>query len=319
MPRVSVVILNYRNAEDTLACLSSLMQSDAAGERIVVVDGASGDGSPDAIADWFGKRGLPLLRLAERENEDLGRTGRRFFLLEARSNRGYAAGNNIGIRRALKEGDELVLVLNNDTLVDKDFLRPLTDFLDAHGNAAMAGPLVSRPDGSHDKSCARRRPTLRRYLIRNLKLTRIPPFSRYYRRQFYLDEFPFRHPMRVDILSGSCFLIRSRVLERIGLLDENTFLYYEEPILGEQMRMLGLETYLVPESRIVHLGAQSTRSSQGLARMHRAMVESGTHYLGHYRHWSRWRIWLSLAYSRSRIAWLAFGGALKAVAGGRKK
>src|SRR5262245_60529224 len=104
-PKVTVVILNYKRAEDTIACVRSVLASGYPDFGILLVDNASGDGSAERLAEAFPE--LPLVRHAE--------------------NLGYAGGNNAGIRRAFQEGAVYVLVLNNDTIVKPDALRILVE------------------------------------------------------------------------------------------------------------------------------------------------------------------------------------------------
>lgn len=104
-PYVGIVLVNYRGAEDTIECIDSLNEMEYQNFFIVVVDNHSEDGS--------------LERLYEKKQE------RDFAVIERKGNRGFAAGNNAGIRYALKKGAEYVLLLNNDTLVDRACLTHL--------------------------------------------------------------------------------------------------------------------------------------------------------------------------------------------------
>src|SRR5207249_4614225 len=100
MPFVYVVVLNWNLKEMTAACVASLLASDYPRSKVMVVDNGSTDGSRDYLIDRF-----PGLEVIE--------TGR---------NLGYAAGNNLGIRNALAAGADLVLLLNNDTVVEPSTL-----------------------------------------------------------------------------------------------------------------------------------------------------------------------------------------------------
>ncbi len=101
---VAAVVLSWNRREDTLACLRSLAAAEPA-PRVIVVDNASTDGTSEAV-----RREFPTVELIENP-----------------SNLGFAAGNDVGIQRALAEGADHVLVLNNDTEVEPRFLAPLLD------------------------------------------------------------------------------------------------------------------------------------------------------------------------------------------------
>jgi len=103
--------------------------------------------------------------LTREQSENIDHINEHFVLIQSDSNRGYAAGNNIGIRCAIRAGDEYVLILNNDTLVEKDFLEPLVRFMDANSSVALVGPKIVDLDGNTDKNCARRRPEMMDYFF----------------------------------------------------------------------------------------------------------------------------------------------------------
>ena len=125
---VGVVILNWNGLQDTLACLASLRQVDYPREQLVilVVDNGSADGS------------------SERLRNEAGIT-----LIELDKNHGYAAGNNVGICRAIQMGCQYVLLLNNDTCVAAGFLRPLLMALERHPEAGIVASKVRFFDPSN--------------------------------------------------------------------------------------------------------------------------------------------------------------------------
>src|ERR1700687_3161007 len=104
-PSVWVVILNWNGLTDTLACLASLRRLQYTAHRVVVVENGSTDGSIDAIRRDSANDGIEII--------------------DAKSNLGYAGGNNLGIRHALERGADFILVLNNDTTADPMLLDEL--------------------------------------------------------------------------------------------------------------------------------------------------------------------------------------------------
>ena len=211
MPKLWVVIVNYRTADLVIDCLRSLAPQvgDLGGGRIVVVDNASGDGSAERVAAAIVENGwqswaevLPLPR-----------------------NGGFAYGNNAGIRLALAATPtaDHVLLLNPDTVVRPGALCALADFMQANPLAGVAGSLIENPEGGVDCS-AHRMPSP----LGELEgAARFGVLSRVLRR--YMVSPPVRveaHPC--DWVSGAAMIVRRQVLEQIGEMDEGYFLYFEE-------------------------------------------------------------------------------------------
>jgi GT2 family glycosyltransferase len=211
--------------------------------------------------------------------------GSKFHLIQSGANRGYAAGNNVGIRVALSDEADFVLILNNDTIVPDDFLSKMVNFTQSQVNAGIVGPKVLERNGLVGPSCARRR--LRFW--DNLFVFGVPGRvfqNNYFRKTyFYHDVYAYEHPKEVDLVSGCCMLIKSEVFKKTGLLDETTFLMCEEHILAERLRETDLLTYIYPDAHIKHLHGQSRKLSS-LRWMRKVSHESLYYYLTHYRGYS---------------------------------
>jgi GT2 family glycosyltransferase len=187
---------------------------------------------------------------------------------------------------ALARGADYVLILNNDTLVERDFLEPLVLYAETHEQIGAVGPKVLNTKGHIERACARRQITpLHHFFVIGFG-KKLFPNNYWIRRHTYQGEYAFDRPKVVDVLSGCCMLIKSGVFHRLGLLDENTFLFAEELILHERLRGIGLGSAVVPESRIVHKHGQSTatKPSRFIWEANRASVR---YYLSHYRHYNR--------------------------------
>lgn len=281
-PKVGVVVLNYRNFADTVACLRSLAAVPYPRLETIVVDNDSRNDSLTRIRAELGLAAADGFVLAEAELAAGARRPGAFFLLQAARNRGYAAGNNLGLRLALARDCDYVLVLNNDTEVRPDFLEPLVAHAEAHPELAGVGPKILNPAGRVESHCARRRPDLGFYFFSTGIGRKLWPGNPWRRRHFYEGEYAFDRPMEVDVLSGSCMLLRRSALEQVGLFDETTFLYQEELILHEKFRARGWRQAIVPQSVIVHKGGQSTLREMP-AHIRKAARDSLLYYLKHYR------------------------------------
>ena len=298
MKKVVVVVLNYNNYSDTLLCLNTILSITYENTELVVVDNHSGNDSLERIAQYLLDNGIDHARVDEGAIDECREYAERTFLLQSSSNRGYAAGNNLGIRVALTRGADYVLLLNNDTLVDANFLAPLVEYAETHERVGAVGPMIMDSENRITRVCARRRPTAGDFLFSVGIGRRLFPNNHWVRSLTYEDEYDFKHPKEVDVLSGSCMLVKSSTLRETGLLDENTFLYAEEFIFHERLRAVGLTSVVVPSSTIVHKSGQATAKTP--SKMLRATEErSLKYYWTHYRHYNRGVVAVLIVLSRS--------------------
>jgi GT2 family glycosyltransferase len=223
-PRLSIIIVNYNGREHLENCLSSLAQHPpATPHEIVVVDNASTDGSMEAV---HRSPGVRLVALDE--------------------NVGFSRGNNAGIRAS---GGELVLLLNNDTLVRPGALDTLVARLDAHPKAAVAGPRLVDANGDPELSFGPMISPLgelRQKLLMSLHARGVGPVSRWVERATRQERY-------ADWVTGACLLVRRRVAEQVGLLDERFFLYTEDVDFCASIRAAGWKILFTPAAEIVHL------------------------------------------------------------------
>lgn len=246
---VAIVVLNWNNAQDTLACLTSLAALDYPRCKILVVDNGSTDDSVARIRDSFPQ----------------------VTILETGENLGYAGGNNTGIRHALEHGADLVCILNNDVTVEPGFLAPLVSALKGRPDVGIVTPLVA------EQACASRIWALGSAVNwRNAAVTRGhagEPVASW-----------FQHtPFEVDIASGTAMLVRAEVFQRCGLLDEEFYLYYEESDWCLRVRQAGYRVLAVPASLVRHkvsatLGTTSPVIDYYMLRNHLRFI--GRHWRG---------------------------------------
>jgi GT2 family glycosyltransferase len=221
---VTIVVLNWNRAADTLACLASLRQADIDGATVLVVDNGSRDGSVAAVRAQFPD--VQVLALAE--------------------NRGYAGGNNAGIRAALEAGARAVLLLNNDTEVAPDFLLGLRWALDSQPRAAGACSAIHRRDRPEMLDVAFAEVDFRqRDAVKIRGVNALPGEGFAARRE-------------VDVAVGCSLLLRAEALRAIGLFDEAYFAYHEDVDWCLRARRAGWVLLYEPLSRVFHRGSSST-------------------------------------------------------------
>jgi GT2 family glycosyltransferase len=232
---VSVIIVSWNTRAYLLQCLESL----TAGARrypqeIIVVDNASSDGSPEAVA-----RQYPHVQLIQ--------TG---------ANLGFACANNIGIRHST--GRYLCLV-NSDVKLFPDCITRLVDYCEQHPEVALAGPRVWGGDGQLQRSC-RGFPTLWNMSCRALALDTMLPQCAWFT-GYSLSHWAHDTTRSVEILSGCFWLARRQAVEQVGELDEGFFMYGEDMDWCRRFRAAGWDLMFVPEAEAIHYGGASSASA----------------------------------------------------------
>lgn len=216
-PRNAVIILNWNGKQDTLECLASVYRIDYPDFRVVVVDNGSADDSVATI-----KQAYPEA-----------------IVLETGSNLGYAGGNNVGIRWALENGFDGILLLNNDTVVDPHLLTAFSKANEQFPDAGVFGAKIyffSDPDVLWFAGGL--------WMPEALRFTHVGMGER--------DGPKFSQPRVFDYLTGCALYARSKVFRDVGLLDENFFLTYEETDWCYRARGRGYKCMFVPDAKLWH-------------------------------------------------------------------
>ena len=248
--RLCIVIVNYRTTGLVLDLLDSLEgQIEVGLDEIAVVDNASGDGSAERLERAIAARGM----------------NRFCRVLRAERNKGFSAGANLGIRST---DANFYLLMSSDTLARKGAVLELLTQMQAHPGVGIAGPRLEWPDGTAQASCYRDHTPISELLAaaESSTLDRL------------LRNFQTALPVpvaerEVPWLSFACALIRREVIEKVGLLDEGYFMYFEDGDYCRAARAAGFRVHCYPSARVVHLhvGVSSVRS----VRSSRAARRSG--------------------------------------------
>jgi len=226
--KLSVVIICWNDLRVIRDCLRSIHESTHSTDFEVIV---SDNGSVDDSLEFIRKH-YPRVRIVE-NNQNLG----------------FARGNNAGISAAT---GEYVLILNPDTIIHDGALDKLVQFADRHPEAGAFGCRVLNPDGTYQAS-ARLFPTVRRYWVAALGLTRISS-------RFLFEQYPGWQgdtERSVDWQSGCCVMFRGDLLKNLGGFDEQFFYHFEEVDLCRRVWNAGRSILFTPEAVITHLGGQS--------------------------------------------------------------
>ena len=257
-PDLSVVILNWNTADLVVACLRALQQNPYHGDHeILVVDNASEDDSAARVA-----AGFPAVRLI-RNAENLG----------------YSAGNNVGLRAAR---GRFLLLLNSDTEVGPGALDRLVGFLQATPGVGAVTCRLVNPDGSLQASCMRF-PTLTTALVFDTFLARLP-FGRRHLDHYFMRDFDHAEAREVDQIPGTCTCLPREVLDRVGLLDETLWLFFNDVDLCKRIRDAGHAIHFLPDVEVLHhYGASTSRFVHFAVQWHLNRV---AYYRKHFGAWS---------------------------------
>ena len=224
--KLSVVIVNYNVCHYLEQCLLSVQKAlEGIDGEVYVVDNHSKDGSVAYLSTRF---------------PDV-------HFIDSNHNLGFARANNIAIRQS--QG-EYVLLLNPDTIVGERTLRDVVDFMDAHPHAGGAGVMMHNSDGSRANESRRAVPTPM------VSFRKMLGFSR----RYYMSHLPWDQPGQIEVISGAFCMLRRQALDKVGLLDEDYFMYGEDIDLSYRLMKGGYENWYVP-AHILHYKGESTEKS----------------------------------------------------------
>ena len=217
-PKIFIIVLNWNQKNNTLECLDSLQKITYRNYKIIAVDNGSTDGSQETI-----KNSYPEVIVAENKE-----------------NLGYAEGNNVGIKYALKHGADYVFILNNDTIADTEALYFLIDEAEKNRNIGIVGPKIYYYEESSR--------------IQSTGGALNGNFNPLHRGFKETDKGQFEDVKEVDFVSGSAMLIKREVFEKIGFFDPDFFMYWEETDFCYRARKQGFRVIVVPQAKIWHKG-----------------------------------------------------------------
>jgi GT2 family glycosyltransferase len=259
-PRICVVLLNWNGRDDTLACLDSLERSDYPHLEIVIVD----QGSQDGLVEVLRQRESHVKPIVNEENL------------------GFAGGNNQGIRYGLENEADYILLLNNDTVVDRQCISELVRVAESNPAAGTLGPKIYQYDEPNRIWSAGG------IVDFSENIGRMRGYGR-------TDKGQFDGLTEVDFISGCAVMVPRKVTEIAGLLSEEFYpAYYEDTDWGMRIRAAGYVNLLVPSAKIWHKASASTGGDYNPTSKylmgHRAVV-----FMRKYATWYQWVKWFIFA------------------------
>lgn len=232
--KISVVIVNYNVKYYVGQCIDSVRRAlRGIDSEIIVVDNHSRDGSVDYLSKIEGVR-----------------------IIESGHNLGFSKANNIAIRQSTAE---YVLMLNPDTIVAEDAIRMIIDFADSHPQAGGIGVRMHNDWGTTARESRRGLPSPMTSFYKMIGLSKRLPQHRKFGR-YYMGWLLWDSPSRIEVVSGACFLVRRKALDKVGLMDEDYFMYGEDIDLSYRLLKGGWENWFVPAD-IIHYKGESTQKT----------------------------------------------------------
>lgn len=250
-PKVSIILVNYNGYKDTIECLLSLRKIAYTNYEVIVVDNASTNESVREINNI----------LCDGE-----------VLIVAQNNDGFSAGNNIGIRYALEHQAVYCLLLNNDTEVQENFLTELLKTAEQyHGKAVVTSKILYFYD-------------------KNKIWYAGGTFSSVTSRTTHIgineiDTGQYNHTMEVSFISGCCMLLPIEIINCVGLMDEDYFLYCEDLAYCCEIKKAGYKLVYEPCSLIFHKVNASTRGLSDIVVYY--SVRNKLYIISNYIPWTR--------------------------------
>jgi GT2 family glycosyltransferase len=217
-PKIAIIVLHWNGKHDTKACLESLEKLTYPNFEIIVVDNGSTDGSVPFLRDRFPGR----------------------LVIKTGANLGFSEGNNVGIRKAISRGAELLFLLNNDTIVASDILERFVDTFRSHPDAGILGAkifLYDQPD------------TLDHLGGKWNSKTGTFDFIGH---RFKEDGKSWQQPQELDYVCGAGLIVKRSVIEAIGYLEPRYFLIWEESDFCLRARKAGYKILTCPQAKLWH-------------------------------------------------------------------
>lgn len=255
---IGIIILNYNTWEQTEECINSIIKTISIDYMIYLVDNASSVSPSDAFFNYI-------------------TSNDKITFIRAHANKGYAAGNNIGIKAAYNDGCDMFLITNNDVIFYNGSIEKMMDSVNEHG-VGIVGPKVYLENGDVQEIHLGCKMSLLGKYLYILRKTPLSFLSKNFVSNYLVNKNTNKR-IKVYGVSGCCFIMKRECFEDVGYFDEGTFMYEEENILSVKMETSGWISIYDPTIYVLHKHGKSTKF-KSIANAY--MMESEVYYLRKY-------------------------------------
>ncbi len=232
--KLSIIIVNYKVKEKLLKCVKSIYDSKSKTQfEIIVVNNSDEEGINDSLRKYFPKT----------------------IYVKSEKNLGYGGGNNLGATYAK---GEYLYILNPDTLVFKDTIDELINFIIKDKTVGIAAPMLIDENNNPFTLQGTSELTPLKGIICLSFLEKMFPKNPISKR-YWLKDWNHEKLKEVDVCPGTAFMLSKQLFNKIGGFDEKFFLYFEEDDISKRVRELGLKIYILTKSKIFHEVGASTK------------------------------------------------------------
>lgn len=256
---LGVVILNYRTYMDSIDCVHSIMNTYEGVTQFFIIDNDSPNESESELREHF----------ANYENVNI---------INTHFNGGYSFGNNTGVWMAVQAGCDYVMVTNSDVLFVSGTIKNLLVEIEQDDRIGIITPEICNPQMK--RTFAHKfMPVNKKEVLFSLTILNLLDKRKGYRELLGVD-YSENKPKEIFSASGCCFIMRASLYKSIGHFDDNTFLGWEEPILGRQAQEQKYKVIYDPRERIIHNHKGSTKFLG--AKAYTMGLNSEIYYIKHY-------------------------------------
>ncbi len=258
MKKVMAVILNYNSIEDSIKCAKLLKKQEAVDLETVIIDNDSNDDRLEELKDFCLKNDI--------------------MFIENKENRGFSAGNNVGLRKAAEKDYPYAIIVNPDVEIrDREYISKAIEKMEKDEQIAVLGTDIINIRGQHQNPI--REPRVLEqifwpYAVIKNKLSKKLPYVCDFTKSGYCEK-----------VSGCCFFVRMSFLKKAEYLDENVFLYSEEPILSAKVKKEKMKEYYMHNLKAYHMHKTSEKGNP--SKNFEMLVKSREYYLKEYTPYSR--------------------------------
>jgi len=246
MKKIGIVLINFNSEKETVACIESLLAMQVEGFTILicVVDNASHAESLEYLKAHLPKTATPF----------------QIELLIEKKNLGFTGGNNIGMKFVLTKGVDAVVLLNNDTLVDKNLVQELSKTADAYLNSVIVPKIYFAKGHEYhaDRYSEKELGHVFWYAGGEIDWNHV---TGKHRGVNEVDTGQYDVESKTAFASGCCLYIPRKIVEKVGMFDDDYFLYFEDADFSERVKKAGFTIYYAPTAIVWHKNAGSTGGS----------------------------------------------------------